>query len=318
MLGFPGGVVMSHLSIVIPAFNAEVYLAETIESCLNVRPPPAEILVVDDGSTDGTAKVCAGFGDRIRYHCVENGGVSKARNTGAAMASGQWLLFLDADDKLEPDGPAGLMEAAIRCRAGVAYGLVREGQQPPAPPRITGQNHAEGDPPQPAVRNYWRGAVITPGSAVIRRELHERIGGFVPGYEPMEDRDYWIKAGLLESCAHADQVVLDKTWRPVSAGKMDARRIWNGLHSRLALPGWCHQHRVAWPSTLPHNQKTLFEKAVNEAVWFRCWDVLGPLLDDCRRRGIRTFWTVKAAVEFTLRGGARRHPSPAWITPLPS
>jgi len=309
---------MSHLSIVIPAFNAEVYLAGAIESCLNVRTPPAEILVVDDGSTDGTLGVCAGFGDRIQYCRVENGGVSKARNTGAAMASGQWLLFLDADDKLEPDGPAVLIEAAVSGHAGVAYGLVRERQQPPHAPRITGQNHAAGDPPRPAVRNYWRCAVITPGSAVIRRELHERIGGFVPGYEPMEDRDYWIKAGLLESCAHADQVVLDKTWRPVSAGKMDACRIWNGLHSRLALPGWCRQHGVAWPSALPHDQKTLFEKAVNEAVWFRCWDVLGPLLDDCRRRGIRTFWTVKAAVEFTLRGGARRHPSPAWITPLPS
>ena len=309
---------MDHLSIVIPAFNAEVYLGETIESCLNVRPSPAEILVVDDGSTDGTPRVCAGFGDRIRYRRVENGGVSRARNTGAALASGQWLLFLDADDKLEPDGPAALIAAAEQCQAGTAYGLVREQQRPPSAPRTTGQNHAAGNPPLPAVRNYWRCAVITPGSAVIRRELHERIGGFVPGYEPMEDRDYWIKAGLLASCAHADQVVLDKTWRPVSAGKMDARRIWNGLHSRLALPEWCRQHGVAWPPALPRDEKTLFEKAVNEAVWFRCWDILGPLLDDCRRRGIRTFWTVKASLEFALRGGAGRYPSPEWITPLPS
>ena len=53
---------MSDLSIVVPAFNAETYLAETLGSCLNVQPAPAEILVVDDGSTDGTAAVCAGFG----------------------------------------------------------------------------------------------------------------------------------------------------------------------------------------------------------------------------------------------------------------
>lgn len=309
---------MNQLSIVIPAFNAEVFLNETVGSCLKVQPCPDEIVVVDDGSTDGTPALCASFGKRLKYCRVENGGVSRARNTGAAMASGRWLLFLDSDDRLEPDGPAVLIEAAEQGQAGVAYGLVRERQQPPRAPRTTGQNHAEGNPPLPALRNYWRGAVITPGSAVIRRDLHERLGGFVPGYEPMEDRDYWIKAGLLEPCAHVDHVVLDKTWRPVSAGKMDARRIWNGLRSRLALPAWCGEHNVPWPNALPRDEKTLFEKAVNEAVWFRCWDVLGPLLEECRRRGIRTFWTVKAAVELTLRGGAGRYPAPTWLTPLSS
>ncbi len=307
---------MSDLSIVIPAFNAEAYLAETLGSCLNVQPAPAEILVVDDGSTDGTAAVCAGFGDRIRYCRVRNGGVSKARNTGAASTSSRWILFLDADDQLEADGPAALIEAAERCRAGTAYGLVRERQQPPGAPRTTGQNHAEGEPPSPAVRNYWRCAVITPGSAVIRRDLHDRLGGFVPGYEPMEDRDYWIKAGLLAACAHADRVVLDKTWRPVSAGKMDARRIWNGLRSRLALPVWCRAHNVPWPSALPREEKKLFENAVNEAVWCRCWGVLGALLRECRHRGLRTFWIAKATAEFALRGGVRRHPAPKWIVPL--
>ena len=309
---------MNQLSIVIPAFNAEVFLGETIGSCLNVHPSPEEIIVVDDGSSDGTPAICADFGTKIRYHRVENGGVSRARNTGASAASGRWLLFLDADDKLEPDGPAALIQAAENGRAGTAYGLVRERQQPPRAPRITGQNHAEGDPPRPALHNYWRCAVITPGSAVIRRDLHEQLGGFVPGYEPMEDRDYWIKAGFLEPCAHVDRVVLDKTWRPVSAGKMDARRIWNGLRSRLALPAWCQEHGVAWPPDLPRDERTLWEKAVNEAVWCKCWDLLGPLLEECRRRGIRTFWTMKAAVEFTLRGGVRRHPAPPWITPLSS
>ncbi len=307
---------MTDLSIVIPAFNAEPYLAETLGSCLNVRPAPAEIFVVDDGSTDGTAAVCAGFGDRIRYCRVQNGGVSKARNIGAAATSGRWILFLDADDQLEADGPVALIEAAERCQAGTAYGLVQERRQPPSVPRTTGQNHAEGEPPLPAVRNYWRCAVITPGSAVIRREVHAQLGGFVPGYEPMEDRDYWIKAGLLTSCAHVNQVVLDKTWRPVSAGKMDARRIWNGLRSRLALPAWCQDHGLAWPEGLPRDDRMLLEKAVNEAVWCKCWGVLGALLDECRRRGIRTFWTVKASLEFAWRGGARRHPAPVWVIPL--
>ena len=285
-------------------------------SCLRLEPPALEIIVVDDGSTDGTEALARSFGDRVRYFRVENSGVARARNLGADRASGQWLVFLDADDLLLSDGPAALVDAATRRKAGSAYGLVRERQEPPLDARTTGHNHAEGNPPLSALRNYWRCAVITPGSAVVRHDLHKRLGGFVSGYEPMEDRDYWIKAGLLEPCAHVDRVVLDKTWRPVSAGKMDAKRIWNGLRSRRALPDWCRSHCVKWPSELPRDEKTLLEKAVNEAVWCGCWEIVGPLLRECRHHGVRTFWTMRAAVGLALRGGAKRFSSPAWLGSL--
>jgi len=303
----------TEVSIIIPAYNAEGFLEATIGSCLGVCPAVHEVIVVDDGSTDDTERVCATFGERIRYRKVSNGGVSRARNIGAEMASGVWLLFLDSDDRLRPEGPESLVAAAVEAGAGVAYGLVSEEQKPPLEPRITGQAHAVGAPPHPALRNYWRCAVITPGSAVIRRDLHQRIGGFVPGFEPMEDRDYWIKAGLLETCVHTDRVVLDKTWRPVSAGKMEARRIWNGLRSRLMLPGWCEKSGAAWPEELPRNKKVLLEKAVNEAVWCGCWEIVGALLQECRKAGVRTFWTMRAAVEFALRGGNRRWLKPDWV-----
>lgn len=303
----------ARLCIIITAYNMAEFLRVTVESCLALAPKADEVIVVDDGSTDETPVICRSFGNAIRYERVENGGVSRARNIGAKMASGDWLLFLDGDDCLMPDGPQALMSAAEAAGAGVAYGLVKERQAPPQEPRITGQSHAAGFPPTPALRNYWRCAVVTPGSAVIRRDLHEKIGGFVPGYEPMEDRDYWIKAGLLESCAHIHAVVLDKTWRPVSAGKMDAKRIWNGLRSRLALSAWCEAQHVSWPSGLPKDARTLLEKAVNEAVWCKCWDIVGALLQECRRRRIGTFWTLRAAAEFVLRGGERRHPAPTWL-----
>lgn len=306
----------SKLSIIVTAYNAAEFLRATVGSCLALAPAAGEVIVIDDGSTDETPDVCSSFGDAIRCERVKNGGVSRARNIGAGMASGEWLLFLDGDDCLMPGGSEALVSAAEAAGGGVAYGLVNERQAPPHGARITGQSHAAGNPPLPAVRNYWRGAVITPGSAIIRRDLHEKIGGFVPGYEPMEDRDYWIKAGLLEPCAHADCVVLDKTWRPVSAGKMDARRIWNGLRSRLALPVWCAERNMPWPDELPRDEKTLLEHAVNEAVWCKCWEIVGPLLAECRRRRIRTFWTLRAGAEFALRGGARRYPAPAWLVPL--
>lgn len=306
----------SKLSVIVTVYNAAGFVRETIESCLAVLPAAHEVIVIDDGSRDATPDVCAKFGDAIRFKRVENGGVSRARNIGAEMTSGKWLLFLDGDDCLVPTGPAALITAAEAMNAGVAYGLVNEHQAPPAAPRITGQNHAEGQPPLPAVHNYWRGAVITPGSAIIRRDLHEKIGGFVSGYEPMEDRDYWIKAGLLASCAHANEVVLDKTWHSVSAGKMDARRIWNGLRSRLALPVWCAERGVLWPEELPRDNRTLLESAVNEAVWCKCWEIVEPLLAECRKCRVSTFWTWRAKADFALRGGSQRYPVPAWLTAL--
>jgi len=301
------------LSIIIPAYNAEEFLEATILSAVKITPPALEVIVVDDGSTDQTSAICASFGNKICYRRVKNGGVSRARNIGAAMATGEWLLFLDADDLLLPDGPVTLVTAAEKSEADMAYGMVNERQEPPKEPRITGMGYAEGKAPFPAIQNYGRCAIITPGSAIIRKELHERIGGFVAGYEPMEDRDYWIKAGMLATCAFAATVVLDKIWRRISAGKMHEKRIWNGWRSRMALPAWCKEHDVAWPEMLPRDDRTLLERSVNEAVHYGCWGLVGVLLSECRKSTVRTFWTTKATLEFYLRGGERINPSPTWL-----
>ncbi|MDZ7596225.1 MAG: glycosyltransferase family A protein [Thiobacillus sp.] len=90
------------LSVVIPAFNSAATLARAIESARAQSWPAHEIIVVDDGSTDATAEIAAGF-DGVRLIRQKNSGVSVARNAGAAAASGDWLAFLDADDWYAPD-----------------------------------------------------------------------------------------------------------------------------------------------------------------------------------------------------------------------
>jgi glycosyltransferase involved in cell wall biosynthesis len=90
-------------SVIIPAYNSEATLARALDSVLAQSYPAQEIIVVDDGSTDGTADVAARYGDKLRYMHQDNAGVSSARNNGARIARGDWLAFLDADDWYYPD-----------------------------------------------------------------------------------------------------------------------------------------------------------------------------------------------------------------------
>src|SRR6185503_2024667 len=94
------------VSAVIPAYQAAAFLADAVESVLAQTEPVGEIVVVDDGSTDGTAAVAASFGDRVRYVRQENQGVAAARNRGVAEARGRLVAFLDADDTWEPEKTA--------------------------------------------------------------------------------------------------------------------------------------------------------------------------------------------------------------------
>ncbi len=90
------------LSILIPCYNAERWIAQAIESALAQTYPHCETIVVDDGSTDGSLEKIARFGDRIRSETGPNRGSNPTRNRLLALSRGDWLQYLDADDYLEP------------------------------------------------------------------------------------------------------------------------------------------------------------------------------------------------------------------------
>lgn len=295
---------MSSISIIIPAYNAAATLKATIESCLNQIVSPCEIIVVNDGSSDGTAEVAASFGNAVRYFCLENGGVSRARNNGAAAAQGEWLLFLDADDQLLPHATATLLEKALEQQAGVAYGMVMERREPPQVARLNGFDYAAGLPPQGAMRIFWRNAIITPGSAIVRASLHQRMGGFVTGYEPMEDRDYWIKCGLLEPIVFCDTVVLDKIWQPASHGSQHSKRIYRGQLAQRALKQWAREQKISidW---VPSDQE-IVQSALDEAVWRRCYEILKPLLQEAKAMGLSHWKALLLSFLFSRK-------NPDWI-----
>lgn len=86
------------ISCIVPVFNGELYIRETLDSIIAQTYKPVEIIVLDDGSTDGTAGVAAEYGSRIEYHRQPNGGLASARNAGIKVSAGEFISFLDADD----------------------------------------------------------------------------------------------------------------------------------------------------------------------------------------------------------------------------
>jgi hypothetical protein len=113
------------VSIVIPCFNAERWIAETISSALSQSVPPAEIVIVDDGSTDGTARIATSFAqthpDLLRVISQSNKGAPAARSAGLESTSSPYISFVDADDRLLPEALAIFCQA-FRKGADIAYG----------------------------------------------------------------------------------------------------------------------------------------------------------------------------------------------------
>lgn len=264
----------SPVAIIIPSYNSAGFVAATIRSALiqNVE----NVIVVDDGSTDATPAVCAEFGDQITYHRVPNGGVCKARNLGATLASAEWLLFLDSDDLLLEGAAAALVARACEENCGVAFGgIIRRGRTREEDAPVSNP-HAAGAPPVPALANFRRSMIITPGCAVVRRDVFAWVGGFADGFQPMEDRDFWVKAGLRTGFAFCDRTVLDKGWREGSALTRIDLRIANGLRSQLLLPAWCRERGVD-TRFLPASPAALIRQAFNDAGYRRLWGIFPKL-----------------------------------------
>jgi len=116
---------MATVSVIIPAFNGAEFVAAAIESALAQTYADTEVITIDDGSTDETAAVLERFGSRIRVIRQPNRGLAAARNAGIALAGGEYVALLDADDTWEP----AFLELAVArlAPAGRSWGYPPDG-----------------------------------------------------------------------------------------------------------------------------------------------------------------------------------------------
>lgn len=213
------------IDVITPAFNVAPYIGDAINSVLAQTHRSWTMTIVDDGSTDATAAVAAGFADpRIQLLRQGNAGVSAARNLGMLASNAGAAMFLDADDWLSPDAlailAATLREAGNAVAAVGPYRRVPDGGMRPAG-RVW---------PPPAgdllrsllVRNLFANG----GQLLIRRSVLDSIGPFHPGLSYGEDWEYWIRLAHVGvfAAAPAQQPLLFVRERPGSAYRGMAMR----------------------------------------------------------------------------------------------
>lgn len=110
------------ISVIVPIYNVEAFVEQAVDSVLSQTLSDWELILVDDGSTDGSGRLCDAYAardGRIRVVHKSNGGLSDARNAGLDVARGEWISFLDGDDRLAPEALRLMMDAALRTRAEV-------------------------------------------------------------------------------------------------------------------------------------------------------------------------------------------------------
>jgi glycosyltransferase involved in cell wall biosynthesis len=166
------------VSVVVPVYNAEPFLRETLDSVLAQDYHPVEVIVVDDGSTDGSAAIARSYPD-VSYIHQENQGPAVARNAGIAAAGGEFVAFFDADDVMLPN------------KLSVQVGYLLE--HPEATVTLAKQVSI-GPPPETTPDMAWGDAPdVQPTSVVLRRSLILELDGFDPAVSPTDDFDLLIR-----------------------------------------------------------------------------------------------------------------------------
>jgi glycosyltransferase involved in cell wall biosynthesis len=193
------------VSVIMPAYQAEAYIGEAIESALAQDHDALELIIVDDGSTDRTAEIAHEVArGHERGHAVTvisrtNGGAGAARNTGVEHARGEFVAFHDADDLWPADRLSGQV---AHLRANPRVGMVLGLMQLFTPAGVTPQAHSPRSDADGLVSHH-------PSTALVRRELFDSVGPFDESLRIGHDIDWMSRAkDAGAGLAHVDRVVL--------------------------------------------------------------------------------------------------------------
>lgn len=198
------------VSVIVTCFNREMYIAEAIDSILAQAFTDFEILVIDDGSVDGSAKICQSYGDRIRYMYQGNQGASAAKNAGITAARGEYIAFLDSDDRWEPHKLQLQMNyLATHASVDIVYAHAAQFLSPELPPEIRAGLHC------PSVAM----PAPTSGTLLSKKSIFERTGHYRTDLLVGIEIEWYSRSqGLGFSSFILPEVLLHRRVHPANSG----------------------------------------------------------------------------------------------------
>jgi glycosyltransferase involved in cell wall biosynthesis len=267
------------VSVVIPAYNAALFVTRAIESAEAQTAPPQEIIVVDDGSTDDTAATLAAYGSRIRVVTQANCGLpGGARNAGAAVATATWLAFLDADDNWLPEK----LERQLQIGRDPAIALIYTDRFNIGAPADLPVRQGE-------VHEMYSGDIftdllvlgnrITASSVMVRRDVFNALGGFAEHLRAAEDWDLWIRVAERHAVGFVDEPLVNYIFHGgMFTGDPERMRVARGQVMQRALA-------TARGTALPEPVRRRIQSCVART---NAWDA-------SRKRAHRIAWSEYAA-----------------------
>ena len=194
------------ISIVIPCFNQAKYLDESIESVRAQTHSSKELIVIDDGSTDNTAQVVSRYPD-VKLVRQSNMGLAAARNSGIKASSGDYLVFLDADDYLEPNALAaglGCLKKYPECAFAWGRYRIRNAQGKVCEPGQISDRHGDA-----YARLLCGNHIAMHATVIYRREPLKIVGGFDARLSACEDYDLYLRIARRFSIVSHEEVVAE-------------------------------------------------------------------------------------------------------------
>ena len=196
------------VSVIIPTFNRACLLGRSIESVLSQTYNDYEIIVVDDGSDDGTGEIIKSFNKQIRFFRIPHSGVSKARNTGIDNAKGDWISFLDSDDYWLPQ----------KLEKQMAYLNVNPEYRICHTDEIwikNGKRINQGKKHKKYAGWFFSSSLnlclISPSTVIIAREVFDKAGNFDEGFEYVEDYELWLRITSKYPVGYIGEKLIVKT-----------------------------------------------------------------------------------------------------------
>jgi len=264
------------ISVIIPCFNAGRYIETAIYSVLSQDWPAVEIIVVDDGSTDGSSQRVS-----ARFHGVtlirqKNQGVAAARNRGIAEASGEWIAFLDADDFWLPGKLSAQMnELRANPQARMAYSAWAVWVSDAAAPEA---DYVHELLSQADDARFWSGpsgwiypqllldCAVWTSTVIANRSLLAEIGGFDPSLRIGEDYDLWLRASRVTPILRVPRPLALYRQHLGSITRSAPLENYRSIVISRALSKWGYRHSEATPVTPARVRRALAQSWSQFAV----------------------------------------------------